>query len=177
MRWLSLVALWCCALVAVASVAEARTQRVQFAPGATSAVLTGSIRGEESVDYILGAAAGCRPSRRLSRRQDSPTDPGAAPTSGRSQTLPRGTASTSATRPTRRPRSSPVSRRERSSATSAAPWPAASAGARSSCPRRASRAGPTASTSGKPGIRGRARHRPVHRHRRGHHRARRCRPR
>ncbi len=35
-----------------------RTERVQFAPGANSAVVEGSITGYEGVDYVLGARAG-----------------------------------------------------------------------------------------------------------------------
>lgn len=37
---------------------DIRTQRVQFAKGATSAVVEGTITGYETVDYVLGAAAG-----------------------------------------------------------------------------------------------------------------------
>jgi membrane-bound inhibitor of C-type lysozyme len=38
--------------------AESRTERVQFQPGATSAVVEDAIVGYETVDYILGAQAG-----------------------------------------------------------------------------------------------------------------------
>lgn len=37
---------------------ETRTQRVRFADGATSTSVEGTITGYESVDYVLGAAAG-----------------------------------------------------------------------------------------------------------------------
>ena len=37
---------------------EVRTERVQFEPGATSATVEASIRGYESVDYVLGAREG-----------------------------------------------------------------------------------------------------------------------
>lgn len=47
------------ASVLVASVAmandEIRTERVRFKPGATSAVVEGSIKGDETVDYVVGA--------------------------------------------------------------------------------------------------------------------------
>lgn len=35
-----------------------RTERVQFARGATSATIRGSIKGYDIVDYIVGARAG-----------------------------------------------------------------------------------------------------------------------
>jgi hypothetical protein len=35
-----------------------RTERVRFARGATSAVVEGTIKGDDTVDYVLGAAAG-----------------------------------------------------------------------------------------------------------------------
>ncbi|MFO1456667.1 MAG: hypothetical protein U1F18_10545 [Steroidobacteraceae bacterium] len=35
-----------------------RTERVRFAKGATSATVEGTIRGDQSVDYLLGAAKG-----------------------------------------------------------------------------------------------------------------------
>ena len=38
--------------------ADIRTQRVQFAKGATSAHVEGSIKGYQIVDYLLGAAKG-----------------------------------------------------------------------------------------------------------------------
>lgn len=37
---------------------DIRTERVQFAKGASSAVVEGTITGYETVDYLLGAAAG-----------------------------------------------------------------------------------------------------------------------
>ncbi len=40
--------------------AEDRAERVAFAPGSTGTVLTGTIRGDQGVRYILGAAAGQR---------------------------------------------------------------------------------------------------------------------
>jgi hypothetical protein len=49
------------ALVATAApvlAGDIRTERVQFAPGATSAVVEGSITGYEVVDYVLGARKG-----------------------------------------------------------------------------------------------------------------------
>lgn len=49
-------------VVLVASMAFAaddiRTERVQFEPGANSAVVEGSITGDEIVDYVLGAQEG-----------------------------------------------------------------------------------------------------------------------
>lgn len=44
-------------LVGVAQ-AQVRTDRVQFAKGASSKTITGSIKGDESVDYLVGARAG-----------------------------------------------------------------------------------------------------------------------
>ena len=35
-----------------------RTERVQFAPGATSATVKATIKGDQTVDYVLGASAG-----------------------------------------------------------------------------------------------------------------------
>jgi hypothetical protein len=35
-----------------------RTERVQFAPGATAKAISGSIKGYAAVDYIVGAKAG-----------------------------------------------------------------------------------------------------------------------
>lgn len=46
---------------------DIRTERVYFAPGATSAVIAGSIEGRKSIDYLLGARAG----QRLSVTMDS----------------------------------------------------------------------------------------------------------
>lgn len=45
---------------AIPAIAQApvRTERVQFARGATSATIRGSIRGYDTVDYIVGARAG-----------------------------------------------------------------------------------------------------------------------
>lgn len=37
---------------------DIRTERVHFAPGATGAVIAGSIEGRESLDYLVGARAG-----------------------------------------------------------------------------------------------------------------------
>ena len=49
-------------LLAAASAAEAqsRVERVQFAPGASGTLIQGTIRGDEAVDYLLGASAGQR---------------------------------------------------------------------------------------------------------------------
>jgi hypothetical protein len=38
--------------------APIRTERIQFARGATSAIVRGAIRGYETVDYVVGARAG-----------------------------------------------------------------------------------------------------------------------
>ncbi|MBK1631331.1 hypothetical protein CKO31_11390 [Thiohalocapsa halophila] len=48
------------AVVAAATVraGDIRTERVHFAPGATGAVIAGSIQGRGSIDYLLGARAG-----------------------------------------------------------------------------------------------------------------------
>lgn len=35
-----------------------RTERVQFARGASSASLTGTLRGNTTIDYVIGARAG-----------------------------------------------------------------------------------------------------------------------
>jgi hypothetical protein len=45
-------------LHAPAPAEELRAQRVHFAPGSTGVVIAGSIEGQESVDYLLGARAG-----------------------------------------------------------------------------------------------------------------------
>lgn len=42
----------------MASAQEIRQERVSFAAGASSATLKGTVRGYQSVDYLLGAAAG-----------------------------------------------------------------------------------------------------------------------
>ena len=53
------VALASMALVmATAAHAQIRTERVQFAKGASSKTITGSIKGDASVDYVVGARAG-----------------------------------------------------------------------------------------------------------------------
>ena len=38
--------------------AQIRTERVQFAKGASSKTITGSVKGDASVDYVVGARAG-----------------------------------------------------------------------------------------------------------------------
>lgn len=43
---------------AAAAADEIRTERVHFKEGATSATVEGSIKGYESVDYVLGARKG-----------------------------------------------------------------------------------------------------------------------
>ena len=43
---------------ALAQSDDIRTERVQFAPGATSATIEDSIKGYNAVDYVLGASAG-----------------------------------------------------------------------------------------------------------------------
>jgi len=45
-------------LAAPAAADDIRTERVRFAPGATSAVIETSIKGRATVDYLLGARAG-----------------------------------------------------------------------------------------------------------------------
>ncbi len=40
------------------SLAQDRTERVAFAPGATGTILSGTIRGDRGVKYVLGAAPG-----------------------------------------------------------------------------------------------------------------------
>ncbi len=60
------------ALCASAALAQIRTERVAFAPGTSSASLHGGIRGEEVVDYVLGASAG-----QTMTVQFEPTNPGA----------------------------------------------------------------------------------------------------
>ena len=35
-----------------------KTQRVQFKPGATSATITGTIKGDQDIDYVVGAKQG-----------------------------------------------------------------------------------------------------------------------
>jgi hypothetical protein len=52
---LLLPALFCLALP---SLAETREERVQFAAGASSTEITGSIAGSDSVEYLVGAEAG-----------------------------------------------------------------------------------------------------------------------
>jgi hypothetical protein len=46
------------AVVAIPALAADRNERVQFARGATSKALAGSVRGYDSVNYIVGARAG-----------------------------------------------------------------------------------------------------------------------
>ncbi len=43
---------------ATASAADVRTERVQFHKGANSATVQGTIKGYETVDYVLGARKG-----------------------------------------------------------------------------------------------------------------------
>jgi hypothetical protein len=57
---LLLAAVAALAVPALAQDDPARTERVQFERGASSAVLTGSITGPQSVDYVIGARAGQR---------------------------------------------------------------------------------------------------------------------
>jgi len=56
-RLLFAVATFALMLGAVAQ-AQIRTERVQFAKGASSKTITGSLKGDASVDYIVGARAG-----------------------------------------------------------------------------------------------------------------------
>jgi hypothetical protein len=53
-------------LTAAASAAN-REERVRFARGASSAVVSGEVRGYDYVDYLVGARAGQRLSVRLAR--------------------------------------------------------------------------------------------------------------
>jgi hypothetical protein len=53
--WLLSAALFCLALP---SLAATREERVQFAAGASSTEITGSIAGSDSVEYLVGAEAG-----------------------------------------------------------------------------------------------------------------------
>lgn len=61
MNWkqisIAAIAVTTAAIPAIAQ-APVRTERVQFARGATSATIRGSIRGYDTVDYIVGARAG-----------------------------------------------------------------------------------------------------------------------
>ena len=43
-----------------AAEAQSRVERVHFAPGTSGTVINGTIRGDEAVDYLLGASAGQR---------------------------------------------------------------------------------------------------------------------
>lgn len=57
-RWLTAA---CTALLAASTAwagSDIRTERVQFKKGATSAVIKGSIKGYETVDYLVGARKG-----------------------------------------------------------------------------------------------------------------------
>ncbi len=48
-------------LVTMASAeAQSRVEQVHFAPGTSGTVINGTIRGDEAVDYLLGASAGQR---------------------------------------------------------------------------------------------------------------------
>src|SRR5207253_1211571 len=57
-RSLMAAAVLLAASVLTAHADVARREIVRFAPGTSSAVLKGSIRGYESVDYVVGAKAG-----------------------------------------------------------------------------------------------------------------------
>jgi hypothetical protein len=53
-----LVSALICTAIANAAAGELRSERVRFKPGATSAVVESSIKGYETVDYVLGASKG-----------------------------------------------------------------------------------------------------------------------
>jgi len=69
MRRLALVA--ALPLAGSPTLAGERTQAVQFAAGASSAAITGTIRGDDSVAYTLGARAGQQMSVDLTARNPS----------------------------------------------------------------------------------------------------------
>jgi hypothetical protein len=55
-----LLAVACLVLAATVALAQSniQTKRVQFKRGATSAVVEGSIKGDQVVDYVVGARQG-----------------------------------------------------------------------------------------------------------------------
>jgi len=57
-RTITLVATSLALFLSTAAQAQVRTERVQFAKGASSKTISGSIKGEASVDYVVGARAG-----------------------------------------------------------------------------------------------------------------------
>ncbi len=44
--------------VPVAAQSPVQSKRVQFAPGKSSATITGTLKGEQTIDYLVGAKAG-----------------------------------------------------------------------------------------------------------------------
>ena len=71
MKRIALVAAALAACVAVSASAADRVERVRFARGASSAVLSGEVRGYDFVDYLVGARAGQHLSVRLNRTRGS----------------------------------------------------------------------------------------------------------
>jgi len=58
-------------LLANPALAGERSQAVKFAAGASSATITGTIKGDDSVAYMLGARAGQQMSAELTARNPS----------------------------------------------------------------------------------------------------------
>jgi hypothetical protein len=57
-RWLAAAGLVCTLGAAAMAQGDIRTERIQFKKGASSAIVTGRIKGYETVDYIVGARKG-----------------------------------------------------------------------------------------------------------------------
>lgn len=71
MRAKPLLALAALAAAAIPALAADRTERVQFARGASSKAIAGTVRGYDSVNYLVGARAGQVLSVDLRRRRGS----------------------------------------------------------------------------------------------------------